>query len=140
MRFDGCVIGDISESVLTGQVSVKNLNYIIDLTNQIYKDMYQIDFGLFLKENSNKMYVLDCKNPQIWMQGRSEWKSEDKSGIYFWLRYVMYEIIKLIELNLSENKVVNIKWQLWQNQLQFLSLWLDRPAEEYKELRKRLEY
>jgi hypothetical protein len=140
MRFDGCVIGDISESVLTGQVSVKNLNYIIDLTNQIYKDIYHIDFGLYLKENSNKMYVLDCKNPQIWMQGRSEWKSEDKSGIYFWLRYVMYEIIKLIELNLSENKVVNIKWQLWQNQLQFLSLWLDRPAEEYKELRKRLEY
>lgn len=140
MRFDGCVIGDISESILTGQVSVKNLNYIIDLTNQIYKDIYHIDFGLYLKENSNKMYVLDCKNPQIWMQGRSEWKSEDKSGIYFWLRYVMYEIIKLIELNLSENKVVNIKWQLWQNQLQFLSLWLDRPAEEYKELRKRLEY
>lgn len=140
MRFDGCVIGDISESILTGQVSVKNLNYIIDLTNQIYKDIYHIDFGLYLKENSNKMYVLDCKNPQIWMQGRSEWKSEDKSGVYFWLRYVMYEIIKLIELNLSENKVVNIKWQLWQNQLQFLSLWLDRPAEEYKELRKRLEY
>jgi hypothetical protein len=140
MRFDGCVIGDISESILTGQVSVKNLNYIIDLTNQIYKDIYHIDFGLYLKENSNKMYVLDCKSPQIWMQGRSEWKSEDKSGIYFWLRYVMYEIIKLIELNLSENKVVNIKWQLWQNQLQFLSLWLDRPAEEYKELRKRLEY
>ena len=139
MRFDGSYIGDIPENILTGKVTVKNLNYIIDIINKVYKEVFKADLGLALNHIVGEGYAIISETPQIWMQGHTEWASSDKPGVYMWLKNCMYECIVLLENWINENKIVNREYILWKNQLQFIFLWLDRPLEDYKELNSKLE-
>lgn len=140
MKYNGVDIGNLPEELLSGKITVTNLRYIIRLLNLIYRDILNTSFGLVLEHKNGEGYAIDCWHPQRWMEYHTYWASDDKVGVYLWLKRCIDECWKDLNFVIEQkNGDVDNQIYLYRNQLNFILLWMDRPENEYVELKKNLK-
>lgn len=139
MKYNGVDIGELPEELLTGKITVGNLRYIIKLLNLIYRDVLNTSLGMVLDHKEGEGYAIDSLYAQRWMKYQKYWYSDNKVGVYQWLKFCISECRDDLNLIIEQNngKVEN-QIYIYKNQLYFILLWMGRPENEYIELRKGL--
>ena len=140
MRYKGKEIGNISKNILSGKVTVPVLKDIMSLLNEIYSNCFHINLGLSFHHEKYEGYSFTCVTPQRWMGSYPTYCSNDKTGLYLWLKDCLYECRNDLSKSIQEQSSYASLSQtkLYYNQIDFIISWVDM-AHIRSELSKYLE-